>query len=492
MSAGRLNSRKWIAGGMALFLLSLSLLAGCAHNPPSLYGGPGTAPSPGAPWTAPARVTGRAVPTPPTPAIPAELEASRGAWSLAQTVNIALRCSPETRATWASARAAAAAYGSRRGDWLPGVDLNAYLNRYRGASTGGGEGGDQRTYGGSADLTWLLFNFGGRRAGVDEMRQALVAANWTHNAVIQSVLLRVEQAYYEHVTARALLAAEEATLKEAQTNLNSAEERRKAGLATIADVLQARTALSQVQLAVESLRGQVATTRGALATAMGLPVNTPFEVEMLPEEVPAQQTSESVERYLEQARANRPDLAAARALALKADATVRRVRAEGYPSLWAVGSVGRVYWDNPDDLSRTFSAALQLRLPLFTGFSHQYDVLESRADAERARAELQSLEQAVMLQVWTSYYDFKTAEQRLKTTDDLMRSASESHDVALGRYQAGVGTILDLMATQAALEGARAQQVQARADWYISLAQLAHDTGTLGPSGAPGGGGDPR
>ena len=56
--------------------------------------------------------------------------------------------------------------------------------------------------------------------------------------------------------------------------------------------------------------------------------------------------------------------------------------------------------------------------------------------------------------------------------------------VALARYQAGVGTILDLLAAQAALEGARAQMIQARSDWYVSLAQLAHDTGTLSPSTA--------
>jgi outer membrane protein len=51
--------------------------------------------------------------------------------------------------------------------------------------------------------------------------------------------------------------------------------------------------------------------------------------------------------------------------------------------------------------------------------------------------------------------------------------------VALGRYKAGVGSILDLLSAQSALESARAQRVQATADWYVSLAALARDTGTL-------------
>jgi outer membrane protein TolC len=51
--------------------------------------------------------------------------------------------------------------------------------------------------------------------------------------------------------------------------------------------------------------------------------------------------------------------------------------------------------------------------------------------------------------------------------------------VALGRYKAGVGSILDLLSAQSALEGARAQRVLATSDWFVSLAALARDTGTL-------------
>jgi outer membrane protein TolC len=423
--------------------------------------------------------------------IPPELQESSGHWTLADLVDIALRRSSETRAAWAAARSAAAAYASQRGTYLPDVSLNAQVGRQQNAPQPGRPGVEQRTYGGSVDLTWLLFNFGGRRAKVEETRQALFAADWAHNGVIQDVVLRVEQAYYEYVATRSLLAAEESTLTEVRIGLDASEERHRAGLGTIAEVLQARTAVSQAQLVVEGLRGAIATTRGALATSMGLPANVGFEVEPLPLELPVQQTETSVEQYLARAQERRPDLAAARAQVRAAEAHVRSVQAEGYPALTAVGSVGRVFRDRPDDFSDTHTTALQLRFPILTGLSHPYDVLESKADADAARARLQGMEQAVTLQVWTSYYDFKTAEQRLKTSEDLVRSATESHDVALGRYRAGVGMILDLLSTQAALEAARAEQVQARADWFVSLARLAHATGVLGPTGDPAAGAAP-
>ena len=72
----------------------------------------------------------------------------------------------------------------------------------------------------------------------------------------------------------------------------------------------------------------------------------------------------------------------------------------------------------------------------------------------------------------------------MATSEELFKSATESYDVASGRYKAGVGGILDLLAAQAALESARAQRVQAYTDWHLALAQLAHDAGTLSPTSA--------
>jgi outer membrane protein TolC len=69
--------------------------------------------------------------------------------------------------------------------------------------------------------------------------------------------------------------------------------------------------------------------------------------------------------------------------------------------------------------------------------------------------------------------------QRLTTSRDLLRDAQESVNVAMGRYRSGIGSILDLLTAEAALENARAEEVQARTDWFQSVAQLAHDTGSL-------------
>ena len=122
-----------------------------------------------------------------------------------------------------------------------------------------------------------------------------------------------------------------------------------------------------------------------------------------------------------------------------------------------------------------------MRFPLFTGFRAQYDVRAAQAGVDIAREDARSLQQQIDLQVWSSYYGLSTASQRVRTSRDFLNSAQQAADVAQDRYRNGVGSILDVLTAEAALENARAQEIQARADWFIAVAQLAHDTGSLAP-----------
>jgi outer membrane protein TolC len=146
-------------------------------------------------------------------------------------------------------------------------------------------------------------------------------------------------------------------------------------------------------------------------------------------------------------------------------------------------------------LANNYSGSIFFRFPLFTGGRNTYETLEAREQARAAEGRAETLQDQVVLQVWTSYYNLKTAAQRVKTARDLLASATQSQEVAAGRYRAGVGSILDLLVAQSAFANALAQEAQARSDWFVALALLAHDTGSLGPPPAtpqpatPGGSG---
>ncbi len=85
----------------------------------------------------------------------------------------------------------------------------------------------------------------------------------------------------------------------------------------------------------------------------------------------------------------------------------------------------------------------------------------------------------IALDVWKAYQNLTTATQSLQATADLLASAEQSERVALGRYKAGVGTVLDLLSAQSALASARLQRIQAGLDWYVFRATLAQAMGAL-------------
>jgi outer membrane protein len=404
-----------------------------------------------------------------------------GRVSLAQLIEFALRTSPATRATWSDARAAAALVGARQSTWYPEIDLTGgyeYSHRFLSQSATF----TTKDFNAGAQLSWLLLDAGGRSSDISEARALLAASNAAHDQSVQDLILQVQQAYTQYQAARALRVSLQASVGEARVAYEAAEALRSHGLATVADVLQAKTALSQAQLNLTQAEGQVAVLRGSVATAIGVPATVPIEPEDLPE-IDVEKKIGRVEELIAQAEKERPELAQARATALAAQSHADAVRWRGWPQLVLTGNASHLWFVTPGyPQGDNYGAALSLRFPLFTGFRDSYDAAQAREQANAAAARAESVEQQAVLAVWTSYQNVETAAQRVRTSRDLLASAEQSAQVAQGRYKEGVGSILDLLIAQSALSSARAQEVQARADWLLALASLAHDTGTLGPA----------
>jgi len=446
---------------------------------PGVGGVRGTAPSASELWLPPPSDTAprAAVAAPVLPA--GDLQARLDSLTLPDVIDIALRENPTTRASWETARAAAFDYGSARGAWLPRLDGQADVTKLKTVSSQGRSAVRQTIYGPSASLSWTLLDLGSRSGRISRARNALLAADWTHDATIQNVVLQVETAYFRYLATGALLEAQQTSLQEARRNLEAARERHTVGLATMADTLKAGTAVSQALLAVETTQGQLATTRGALAVAMGLPANVGYDVRRTPVSSPPLEVAESVDSLIARALRERPDLAAARARAAAADAGVSEARGALLPKIVASGQAAETYFANSPTGGSSYSGTLAIQIPLFNGFSRQYDVQAARAAARASHAGAEGLARQVVYQVFASYHDLRTATQRVKTSGALLVSARQSEEAALAQYREGVGSFLDLLSAQSALADARAQEIDARWSWYIALAQLAHDAGIL-------------
>jgi outer membrane protein TolC len=257
------------------------------------------------------------------------------------------------------------------------------------------------------------------------------------------------------------------------------------GLATVADTLQASTALAQAELSLLTAQGQVQTARGGLASVMGIPADSPFEVAAAPGPLTVQTVAAGVDSLMTRAVRERPELAAAQAEAAGAAAQIRVARAAALPSLTLGGNAGRNFSDVSTQNGNTYGLSVGLSVPIFSGFARRDAMRAARATLEAAQARVDATRIQVANEVYTSYTSLQVAAARVRASAQLLASAVQSEEVARGRYREGVGSIIDLLTAQNALAAARAQDAQSRWVWQTALAQLAHDVGTLDRSGAP-------
>ena len=425
--------------------------------------------------------------TQPLPAVtePATVEQVAGgaALSLPELTELALRNNPRARQAWFAARAAAANLGVIQGDDLPQITASVGFNRAHPVSgTTGVISPWINRYGPAISLSYVLFDFG---VGDDQSEAAeyrLLAANLAHNRVLQDIIFQVEQAYYQLIGIEALVRINEQSLKNIETALDAARRRRESGLATAADVFRTETQVAQAQLTLTRSRGEFEKARGQLATVVGLPVTSSLRIQTLSAPPQTQQVVKSVTDYLEKVKGQRPDVIAAEAQARAARATASAVSKAGYPTIEISGSYARNFYEvnNPPDRPPNSPVAIgiNLRVPLFTGFKQTYAARQAQALADQAEASRDQLFRQSQLEVWQAYYDLQTVTTGIGSTEAQVKFAEQTAQATLARYQAGFGTILDLITAQQDETNARTQRIQSYLDWYTVLARLNLALGT--------------
>jgi TolC family type I secretion outer membrane protein len=417
---------------------------------------------------------------------PGGMAAPEAPLGLAEVIDLALCRNPKTRAAWANARIEASLAGAAQASYLPSLAGDVGGRRQR-SRTEGESAQTVRQGSANLSLSYLLFDFGGRAANLENRRQLLNAAIAQQDVTRQAVFLEALQAFYQVHAQTAALEAAKASEAAAEKSFRAADARHRAEVATPADKLQAQTAFSQASLNRIRIEGQLRNAQGTLANVIGLDAHQAVRLEDPGAALAgalsgngsgsAPDFSARLDALIAFAKAQRPDLAAAEARYQAAKAAVDVARSQGLPTLNLSAASGRQRSDGLD--SRSGSLNVTLNIPLFTGFSTSYQIRAAEARLEASAIEQEQLAQQASLDVWQAWQALRTATQSLESTADLLASAEASERVALGRYQAGVGNILDVLNAQSALADARMQRIAAAYDWNINRAALASALGTL-------------
>lgn len=419
------------------------------------------------------------------PGVPCVLgDAQQEPLTLLDVVDRSLCSNTQTRIAWANAKVSAAQLGVARSAFLPTLSASGSGTRNRadaGARAGNAVLGNSGLYnaeGGALSAGYLLYDFGARDALLENSLQTLAAANLTQDAVVQKVFLASVQAYYQLFGARASVEAAWQAERASLESLKAAMARYEAGTATPADKLQGQTAHSQATLNRIQAEGNARNAEGALANAMGLDANRRVSYVAPDMKLPEEKFERNLDLLISEARRRRPDLAAAEAQVRAAEASVQAVRATGMPTVSFSANANY----SSSSLSEPFHSqaiGISISIPIFTGYNTTYQIRAAQAKAESQAAQRDSVNLQVALDVWQAYNSLSTGIQVARTSRDLLASAGESERVALGRYKAGAGTIIDLVTAQSALAGARQQNIQALYSLSVFKVALAQALGQI-------------
>jgi outer membrane protein len=417
------------------------------------------------------------------PVVPIE---SDKAYSLAELIDLAEAHNPETRVAWENALAQGAALGIARSELYPTVSAVALsgLDReeiplgtrfYRHTDT---------ALQASLELNYTIFDFGARRGRIDGEGARVLAANFGFNDVHRRLIFQVQQSYYRLLNASAQDTAARASLANAEAVQQAAEERLRNGLATLPDVLEARSATAQSQYDLQAVLGAEETARCDLATALGASAPTMLRIEPLSELPTPESIGETVERAIYRALDQRPDLQAEVAGVRLAEAERKEARAAYYPSLnfRANPSAQSLYLQQQTlrgghTADLTGGMALSLSWTVFDGGARRSRLMQAEAEIREAESQVSAVRDSIEDEVWTAYSNLNTAFRQREAATALLDSATQSYAAALESYDYGVRNLLDVTAAQKLLAQARSADILSRTQVLTTLADLAFRSG---------------
>jgi len=409
-------------------------------------------------------------------------------YSLAELIDFAETHNPETHLGWERARAQAAGLGIARGELYPTLAAAA-LSQTRRYEILVGDRFVRQTvqdFDLALSLNYTVFDFGARSARVSAARADVLAANFAFNDTHRKVIYRVEEAYYRLLNSTGQEDAAQANLSNARKVQQAAEERLANGLATLPDVLEARSATAQSEYDLQAVQGSEEIARGDLATTLGTSPAAVIHIQPLDRLPTPDSVGDSVDEAIGRALRQRPDLLEQVSQIRSANARIKEAHAEYYPDLKltaipaarsSYGLQQQVPWAHTSGLLG--GIALNLQWTIFDGGLRKNRLARARADARAAEAEADVERDRIADQVWAAYSNLNTALRQRQAATALLEAASQSYDAALESYKYGLRNLLDVTAAQQTLAQARAADVFARTQVLSALASLAFQTGDL-------------
>ena len=320
-----------------------------------------------------------------------------------------------------------------------------------------------------ANATQLLWDFG---QTLDAWRAAKTNADSTADTerfASLTVLLGVRSAYFNARAQKALVQVAKDTLGNQDKHLKQTQGFVEVGTQPEIALAQAKTNYANAQVQEITAENNYETAKAQLNQAMG--VEGPTDYDVADEQLGAVEgEDQSTDPLVDEAVKARPDLVAFEKQIRAQELTLSAVRGSYWPTL----SAGAAVTDRSTEVDALDSGinanvSVSLTWPIFQGLLTKSQVRENEAKLTALEAQRDLARQQVRLEVDQARLAVRAAKAAVGAAAEALVNASTQLRLAEGRYQTGVGNIIELSDAQVALTQAAAQKVQA--DYNVSTAR---------------------
>jgi outer membrane protein len=340
--------------------------------------------------------------------------------------------------------------------------------------------------GAGVTLSQLITDFGRTTNLVSSSKLQEKAQNANGLATTEDMVLATDQAFYNALQAEALLKVAQQTVTTRQSVQHQIDELTRNKLKSALDLSFADVNLSQAKLLLLDAQNNVDSTIAALTAVLGF--DKQINYELTDETTSLPPPPPDVDVLINTAIQQRPDLQALTYSQQAAAKFHRAQRDQLLPTISALGIAG-VTPVRPDCfgggcfpnyfVSSWYGAiGVNMSVPVFNGFLFSAEASEANNRAKAAAENTRDLRDQVVRDVRTAWLATNTAFQRVGVAAELAKQADLSLNLAQGRYQLGLGSIVELSQAQLQQTDAAIGYVNAQYQYRLSLSTLNFEIGT--------------
>lgn len=398
------------------------------------------------------------------------------ALSLSEVIDLALQNNPKTKQAWWNAKRREACVGTAKSAYYPTISLNTNVSHGRDYKFINGPDTTYTNIQADLALSLMLYDFGVRKADVNEAKTALIRAGWHLDLKMQKVIVETLECAYQYIHENEVLQASLLSLEEAKRMLEVSDKLYHAGLNPISDVYTSKSTLSLMQIEVARRKSLYDIHRGKLAICLGLSIECPLE--LAPLVTPENQKQELKDLVL-LAENQRADLMEKRARLVESTYALDKTKAKYLPKLSLGARGGYDQYIKSKDRGTHYQVVLNLDIPLFNGFKSFYQIKEAIADTRITEEEIADLELTIALEVLTFSRTLESSLEMLFYANENLENAKKAYDGTFDKYEIGEESIAELSNAQKQLSSARILYSDIKTRLLVSIANLSYATGSL-------------